>query len=338
MPKNKRRAASFATVQLVQRIRNKPAALAMTASGLVAFIGAFIGAFLLVRKFRQLSEESKIISACGYTPELPTQKDLAFLRRMTTFIVTVQVGAIEVRGAEILASIPCQRPREPNSVPRLIATADQERSASADGISSADREASTNEASAPAIFVCNHTHYADPAVVPLVINRPARYMPAVGVMHFAWGMGAHFISKPMAAIPVQILPGQGGPAREAAVDALTSGDTIVIFPEGWAYQDGKPGPYKKGVAQIAIEATKRLKKPIPIIPIFVRYGRYPGKWVSKLGPPWEYFCMLFGAWYYRRGAVAVIGAPFSSTDLPADVDAATDLIRRKVQELDPGRV
>jgi 1-acyl-sn-glycerol-3-phosphate acyltransferase len=229
---------------------------------------------------------------------------------MAKFIVAIQVGPIEVRGSEILKDIASQRPREPDSAPRL--------------------------GESPAIFVCNHTHYADPAVVPLIINRSARYMPAVGVMHFAWGMGAHFISKPMAAIPVQILPGQGGPAREAAVEALTRGDTIVIFPEGWAYQDGKP--YKKGAAQIALEATKLLNKPIPIIPMFVRYTRYPGRWVSKLGPPWEYFCVLFAAWYYRRGAVAVIGTPILSTELPADVGAATDLIRRRVLELDPGKV
>jgi 1-acyl-sn-glycerol-3-phosphate acyltransferase len=272
--------------------------------GSVAFaifgaIAAFLAVSLLLRKFYTLQAESKVISECGYTPPLPEQKHLHFLEKLCKFILAVQVGPLEVRGAEHLESVPYHPEK-------------------------------------PAIFVSNHTSYADPAVVPLVIKRVARYMPAVGVMHFAGGMGAHVISRPMAAIPVQILPGQGGPAQEAAIAALTKGDTIVIFPEGWAYQDGAPGPFKRGAARIALGATKQLGQPIPLIPIFIKYNRYAPNWITRLGPPWEYFLLALGSWYYRRGAIATVGTPFMSTELPDDVDAATAFIRTRVLSLCPG--
>jgi 1-acyl-sn-glycerol-3-phosphate acyltransferase len=187
--------------------------------------------------------------------------------------------------------------------------------------------------SGPFVVAPNHPHYIDPAVIALALNRPARYMAARGVMTVGGGLGG-LIAGPCGGFAADLTPGKGGPARESAVRLLVNGEILVMFPEGWAYLDGKLGPFKKGAVRIARSASKALSKPVPIIPVHLRYGKYPGSWIRKLPPPVEYLFVFMTSWYYRRGVTAVFGKPINPLDLPADDCAATEVLVSKVTALD----
>ncbi len=184
------------------------------------------------------------------------------------------------------------------------------------------------------IITPNHPHYIDPGVITLVIKEPARYMAASGVAKFAWGLGA-LIGGPCGVFSVDLTPGKGGPAKDAAVRAVTGGEMVVMFPEGWAYVDGSSGPYKTGAVRIATESAEKLNEPVYLIPVHLRYGRYPGRWIRKIGPPMEYLVLFLLFWLYRRGVTVVIGEPISSADLPDDPRAATEILKERILSLDP---
>lgn len=186
----------------------------------------------------------------------------------------------------------------------------------------------------PMIVTPNHPHWADTCVMPLVVNRPARYMAARGVFTFARGLGGVIIG-PMGAFAADLTPGKGGPAREAAVDVVASGQMLVMFPEGWAYLDGKLGEFKKGAVRIGRAAAEEIGRPTYLVPTYLRYGKYPGSWIRKLHPMWEYLLVFLLFPIYRRGCTITIGEPISSDDLPADVGEATAFLKERVIALDP---
>lgn len=186
----------------------------------------------------------------------------------------------------------------------------------------------------PMLVAPNHPNSADVAVMPLVLDRPARYMAARGVFTFAGGWGA-LLCAPMGAFAVDLSPGMGGPAKDAAVKVLTSGETLCMFPEGWAYLNGRLGPLKKGAVRITREAAQLLGETTYLVPVFLRYGRYPGDWIRKFPPPIEYTFVLLNSWLYRRGVTVVIGKPIPSTELPPDDTRATALLRDRIVALDP---
>ncbi len=189
----------------------------------------------------------------------------------------------------------------------------------------------------PKVIAPNHPHYIDPAVIVLLLNRlPARYMAARGVFTFGRGLGS-LLAGPTGGFPADLTPGKGGPAREAGVRVLTSGQTLVMFPEGWAYLDGSLGPFKKGAVRIAREAARQVKEGVHIVPVHLRYGLYPGAWIKKLPPPVEYLLIFLLSWYYRRGVTAVIGKPIATRELPADDAAATEVLRQRIIALDSAR-
>lgn len=191
----------------------------------------------------------------------------------------------------------------------------------------------------PLLVVVNHTHFADTSVLFQTLDRPLRYLAAQHVYRFAWGIPALIASK-CGFVPVDIRKGQGGRAREAAVNLLTGGDpdpVLVIHPEACAYVDGKPGPFMNGAARIAKEAAKRLGKPVTILPINITYNRYPGSWLRQWAPAMQHLWVFFNAWRYRRGAIEVIGKPFTSDELPAHDLEATKYIEHAVLSLNPAQ-
>lgn len=187
---------------------------------------------------------------------------------------------------------------------------------------------------APYIVASNHSHYADGAIIPLMINAPARYMVVRELMQFGGGIGA-LIGGPVGAFSVDIDRGQGAPAVRAAIKVLTSNQRLVIFPEGWAHLDGKMRSFKKGAVFIAKVAAYKLKHAVNIVPIFLRYDRYPGSWISKLNPRLQYFLEFLCFWRYRRGVTVVVGNPISSAMLPMNNDEATTMLQNAIIDLDP---
>ncbi len=187
----------------------------------------------------------------------------------------------------------------------------------------------------PYLVAPNHPHWVDPGVMFVAVNRPARYMAARGVMKAFFGLGG-LLAGPWGGFAADLDKGKGGPARESAVQVLINGEKLVMFPEGWAYLDGGMRPFKKGAVRIARAASEHLGKSVPIIPVYLRYGRSTGSWISKLPPPLEYLFVFINAWYYRRGVTAVIGRPIDPAALPEDTSLATEELFRRVKQLDPG--
>lgn len=188
----------------------------------------------------------------------------------------------------------------------------------------------------PYIVASNHPHYADAAIIPITINAPARYMVAREVMQFAGGFGA-MIFGPGGAFAVDIDQGQGAPAYRAAVRVLTSNQRLVIFPEGWAHLDGKMREFKKGTVCIAKQAAQKINQAINIVPVFLRYGRYPGEWINKFNPRLQYLLTFLCFFRYRRGVTVVVGNPISSSLLPKCNDEATKMLQNAIIDLDPAK-
>lgn len=186
----------------------------------------------------------------------------------------------------------------------------------------------------PYIVASNHPHYADAAIIPIMINAPARYMVAREVMQFAGGFGA-MIFGPCGAFAVDIDQGQGAPAYRAAIRVLTSNQRLVIFPEGWAHLDGKMRAFKKGTVCIAKQAAQKINQAINIVPVFLRYGRYPGEWINKFNPRLQYLLTFLCFFRYRRGVTVVVGNPISSSLLPKCNDEATKMLQNVIIDLDP---
>jgi 1-acyl-sn-glycerol-3-phosphate acyltransferase len=190
------------------------------------------------------------------------------------------------------------------------------------------------ELPAPYIVASNHPHYADGAIIPLMINAPARYMIAREVMQFAGGLGGLILAS-AGGFAVDIDPGQGAPAFRAAIRVLTSNQRLVIFPEGWAHMDGKMRSFKKGAVCIAKQAAHKLKHGVNIVPVFVRYDRYPGPWINKLNPRLQYLLTFVCFFRYRRGVTVVVGNPISSATLPKCNYEATTMLQNAIIDLDP---
>jgi len=153
-------------------------------------------------------------------------------------------------------------------------------------------------------------------------------------LQFAGGLGA-LIGAPVGAFAVDIDQGQGAPAFRAAIRVLTSNQRLVIFPEGWAHLDGKMRSFKKGAVCIAKQAAHKLKHTVNIVPVFLRYDRYPGSWITRLNPRLQYLLAFLCFWRYRRGVTVVIGNPISSATLPKCNDEATTILQNAIIDLDP---
>jgi 1-acyl-sn-glycerol-3-phosphate acyltransferase len=254
----------------------------------------------VVPAYRRAREYSLKVSTCGYLADPPSPGWVRFLQRFAACVTAMQAGPIKVVGAE---NLPAQVPGD------------------------LDKQE-------PFMVCPNHPHYVDPGVMVRVLNRPVRFMAAQGVFTCGHGFGA-LLAGPCGAFAVDLTPGKGTPARDAAVKVLTTHQVLCMFPEGWAYLDGQMGRLHKGAVWIAKKAADELGKPVSIIPVFLRYGCYPGSWIKKLPPPIQYYWMYVNKWYYRRGVTVVIGKPISSSELPTDDAEGTELLRQRIVGLDP---
>ncbi len=145
-------------------------------------------------------------------------------------------------------------------------------------------------------------------------------------MKFCGGLGA-LVLGPCGAFCADLRPGRGGPALNAGVRVLTSGQTLLMFPEGWAHLDGFTRPFKRGLVHIARRAAEHLGHPVRIIPVHLGHGAHPGAWINRLNPRLQFLLVALAFPIYRRGLKVVVGAPMFSSDLPIDEKVATEKLR-----------
>jgi 1-acyl-sn-glycerol-3-phosphate acyltransferase len=189
----------------------------------------------------------------------------------------------------------------------------------------------------PCILAANHPHYIDPFILASLINRFPRTMTAEGALRFAYGLGG-LVLAPWGAFSANLDPNQGGSAYRAAIRVVTSDQPLILFPEGWSNLDGITRPFKKGVVRIAKVAAKKMEQEFPVIPVFLRYGSYPGAWINKISPAKQYSFLLLGFLRYRRGVTVVIGEPILAKELPADDEEAILFLRKRILNLDPDSI
>jgi len=125
---------------------------------------------------------------------------------------------------------------------------------------------------------------------------------------------------------------------------LTAGQQLMIFPEGLTNFSPSVDDLRPGTVKIAREAAMRLGKPVYIIPVYTRYGRYPVKWLARFDRPIQYFTVLLGFAFFRRGALVTVGKPISTTELygpslsERNDDEAMALLKQRIESLDPGHL
>lgn len=116
----------------------------------------------------------------------------------------------------------------------------------------------------PAIIVANHVSHVDPVLLASVVwdagFRP-RFLAKVGL--FTTPVIGRAI-KGTGQVPVLRGTADAALSLQAAVDVLTEGDRILIYPEGTVTRDpgGLPMTGRSGAARLAA-----LKPDVPVIPI-----------------------------------------------------------------------
>lgn len=114
----------------------------------------------------------------------------------------------------------------------------------------------------PLLIAPNHQTYLDPIFIGLAITRRVRWMAWHKL--FQVPLLARLI-RWCGAFPVDI----DRPDRQAfrlALDLLEAGEALVVFPEGGRSPDGKVGPFKAGVARLALSSGAE------IVPVTISGG------------------------------------------------------------------
>jgi 1-acyl-sn-glycerol-3-phosphate acyltransferase len=123
--------------------------------------------------------------------------------------------------------------------------------------------------------------------------------------------------------------GKGIPALKAAVKILLSGETLLMFPEGWTNMDGVVGPFKRGVVSIADDRSQG--RPSRLHHPRLHAVREISRRMDRRFPmPVQCLIMLFGLILFRRGVRVVVGTPLLSSELPRDPTQATEHLRNTV--------
>jgi 1-acyl-sn-glycerol-3-phosphate acyltransferase len=189
------------------------------------------------------------------------------------------------------------------------------------------------DCAAPKLVAPTHGHYVDPFIIALLLRERARCMAARGLLEFGGGLGALLFS-PWGVFCTDLRAGKGSPALRAAVRILESGQTLVMFPEGWAHMDGAVGPFKRGAVDIARMTEAKVGRPVSIVPVHLRYGAYPGAWITRFPVPLQCLMVLLGVVFFRRGVQVAVGKPLLSSGLPKHAALATEQLRSAVMALD----
>ena len=114
----------------------------------------------------------------------------------------------------------------------------------------------------PCVFILNHQSNVDVFIACKLIRQDAsgiakkelKNMPIIGQMMTAGG--AIFIDRQNKEKAIE--------AMQPAVDALKSGTSIIIFPEGTRSYSYKLGAFKKGAFHLAMQAK------VPLVPIIIK--------------------------------------------------------------------
>ena len=160
----------------------------------------------------------------------------------------------------------------------------------------------------PALLACNHLSFLDPIVLQGALRRPIHYlMTARLYRNRRW----QWVFRLFDTVPVTLGAGNFKALAEAAA-RLAAGEVVGVFPEGGISKDGSLGPFRPGVALLAMRTGT------PVIPVSIAGTR------DALPP---------GALRPRRARIRVrLGEPVPPGDTP-DAGPLTERIREAVADL-----
>ncbi len=108
----------------------------------------------------------------------------------------------------------------------------------------------------------NHQTYIDPVWISIAVKRRLRYMA------FEQGFDWKFIGPLITYLGAFPVATDGARARRLmrnALDALSEGSALIVFPEGAReFSDGDLLPFKTGAVRLAIQTG------VPILPVTIR--------------------------------------------------------------------
>jgi len=111
------------------------------------------------------------------------------------------------------------------------------------------------------------------------------------------------------------------------IEELTKGNSLVICPSGLIEITGEDElPYHKGVIVMA-RATKT-----PIVPIYVAYSKYPGKWIKKFSIYFGNIILILTMPFWRSNVYVNIGEEYMVSD-DCDLIAETTKLKQKILSL-----
>lgn len=156
-----------------------------------------------------------------------------------------------------------------------------------------------------ALIACNHIDIYDPPLIGCASPRELYYLAKkelFGNALFAW------LIRKFNAIPIS----RGSFDRKGlkkALEILSSGKTLLVFPEGTRSIDGELKELKLGVAKLALEAK------VPIVPAYLDYSK---NWLK--------------AFFQRRKIVIKFGSPLKPDSL-SQIPQTKDGYKRINQEI-----
>lgn len=153
----------------------------------------------------------------------------------------------------------------------------------------------------PAIYMANHRSYLDPPIIMAHVActmlskaEVARY-PVIGPG--ARAVGIVFVQRESVR--------SRGASLGSIADAIASGQSVALFPEGSTFAGPEPAPFKPGVFALAAE------RGIPIVPLALEYGTPQDAWLTDA--LWPHFVHTLGTGRARRVALQ-IGEPMVNGD------------------------
>jgi 1-acyl-sn-glycerol-3-phosphate acyltransferase len=131
----------------------------------------------------------------------------------------------------------------------------------------------------PFIFVSNHAGYLDP--LPLMAALDLDYAFAIKREAFSWPFLGRILRR-LQHVPVdRENVEESAQSAEALRAVLSTGRSLVLFPEGTFTRATGLGPFKLGAFQLAAESG------VPLVPIALLGTRLllrDGTWIPRPGP------------------------------------------------------
>jgi 1-acyl-sn-glycerol-3-phosphate acyltransferase len=111
----------------------------------------------------------------------------------------------------------------------------------------------------PALLAANHRSFLDPVVLQGALARPIHYLMTARLYRDRrW----RWIFRLFDTVPVTLGAGNFRALAEAAA-RLAAGEVVGVFPEGGISKDGSLGPFRPGVALLAMRTRT------PVVPVAI---------------------------------------------------------------------